>query len=160
MLELQAIVRLGAFGLIRKPMFIKGFIQQHPSIVAGKRTPGAIGAVHAGRKPYDQQLGLGNAKRQHRACVVIRLLFTHLRQKTRESRAFLARQQRGIAHGRPRTLSKQIAFALADGLHRQQRALIFCHACERGHVVYRAASTHAGKARLPHGWHLVVETRE
>ena len=73
---------------------IKGGVQQHPGIVAGKRPSCAIGAVVAWRQADDEQWSLRIPERRHRPREIIRLRTTAIREKACQARAGAAFEQR------------------------------------------------------------------
>ena len=92
--QLQSIVGAGLIDAFGKAVIEQGRVQQVAGVVAGERASGAVGALHAGREPDDQELCFGIAERIDRRVVPIRLFRARLSAKFGEPRA-----ERAIAAG-------------------------------------------------------------
>ena len=56
-------------------------------MVAGKRAPGAVGSVHAGREPHDEKSRRRIAEWRYRTAIVILMIGIDRIEKLRQSRA-------------------------------------------------------------------------
>src|SRR5450432_2154819 len=73
-------------------------IQQDPGMIAGKRPPGAVGAMLAGRQSDNQQPRIHGPKRWHRPAEVIRLFEAHGIEKRGETATAPAHRIKRAVH--------------------------------------------------------------
>jgi hypothetical protein len=78
--------------------FMQRFVQQYAGMVAGKRPPRAVCAVHSRRKANDKETRVRSAKRGYRAAVVVRVLRLDPVQKTGQPRTTAAVPVENVSH--------------------------------------------------------------
>ena len=88
--EAQAVIDRGRCGRRGIAKLEQRRIQQDASIVAGKRAPARVGAVHAGRQPDDDQPRGRIAKGRHRTAEVPRICFADFVKEAGEPRTAAA----------------------------------------------------------------------
>ena len=69
--ERESVISTHRLRLARKAELMQGFVKQDAGMIAGKRSPGAVGAMHAGGEADDQQSCFVVAKGHDRARMVI-----------------------------------------------------------------------------------------
>jgi hypothetical protein len=116
---LQIIIGTDRNRFIAEAKIEECLIQQHPGIIAGKRSSGGIGTVHPRRQPNDQQLDLFGAEGRHRTGVVTGILLAHLIKKGGKARATTAIK---VKHGGRLNRSEQ-RFYHQQNLQRQKLGL-------------------------------------
>src|SRR5262249_36371650 len=93
----ETVIRIGAILALRKTEFLERAIKQFAGVIAGKRTPGAIGAHASRRQSHDQQTSIGIAERWGRAIEPVRMrarVLGAVADEPRAKRAMLRRFRR------------------------------------------------------------------
>lgn len=98
----QAVTRGQGFGAARKTVRMQRAVEQDAGVIAGKRSPGAIGAMQSRRQTNDQQPMTLASKRRNRPAVVAGMSLAHRLEKAGQPAAAAAiriEESSDLAHG-------------------------------------------------------------